>query len=138
MKTLSVRVKYQNESALKIARFLQTHVAVERVRYPGLETHPHHRRAGELFDGFGGMMSFELRGGVEQAERFMRNASLPINAPSLGGVETLFTRPATTSHSGMSGEDRRRLGISDGLIRLSVGIEATEDLIQDFDKALSA
>src|SRR5213594_1760920 len=89
MKTLAVRMKWQNESALKIARFLEGHSAVARVHYPGLESHPDHGRATRLFDGFGGMMSFELRGGVEAVELFMRKARLPIVAPSLGGVETL-------------------------------------------------
>lgn len=138
MKTLAVRVRYQNESAPKIARFLEDHPAVARVNYPGLESHPRHRRARELFDGFGGVLSFELKGGVEVAERFMHHTTLPIWAPSLGGVETLITRPATTSHSGMSPEDRQRLGISDSLIRLSVGIEATEEIIEDFGRALAA
>jgi cystathionine beta-lyase/cystathionine gamma-synthase len=82
------------------------------------------------------MMSFELRGGLEAAERFLGKVRLPIVAPSLGGVETLVTRPATTSHSGMAPEERRRLGILDGLIRLSVGLEATEDLQEDFSQAL--
>jgi cystathionine beta-lyase/cystathionine gamma-synthase len=138
MKTLAVRVRYQNESALKIARFLENHPAVARVNYPGLESHLRHGRARELFDGFGGMLSFELKGGVEATERFMRHTTLPISAPSLGGVETLITRPATTSHSGMSPGDRQRLGISDSLIRLSVGIEATEEIIEDFNHALEA
>jgi len=137
MKTLAVRVRYQNESALKIAEFLERHPAVGRVNYPGLESHPRHARARELFDGFGGMLSFELKGGVEAAVRFMRQATLPISAPSLGGVETLITRPATTSHSSMLPIDRQRLGISDSLIRLSVGIEATEEIIEDFDRALA-
>lgn len=136
MKTLAVRVGYQNQSALRIARFLEGHPAVARVNYPGLESHPRHQRARELFDGFSGMLSFELKGGVAAAERFMHNTTLPIVAPSLGGVETLITRPATTSHSGLSPEERRRLGISDSLIRVSVGIEATEDLIEDFQQAL--
>ena len=138
LKTLAVRVKYQNESALKIARFLEKHPAVQNVNYPGLENHPRHQRARDLFDGFSGMLSFELKGGVQAAERFMQNTTLPIIAPSLGGVEMLITRPATTSHSGMSPEDRQALGISDSLIRLSVGIEATEDIIEDFDQALRA
>jgi len=138
LKTLAVRVKYQNESALKIARFLENHPAVQNVNYPGLETHPRHERARDLFDGFSGMLSFELKGGLEAAERFIRNTTLPIIAPSLGGVEMLITRPATTSHSGMSPEDRQKLGISDSLIRVSVGIEATEDIIEDFDQALKA
>ncbi|HEY2380194.1 MAG TPA: PLP-dependent aspartate aminotransferase family protein [Terriglobia bacterium] len=136
MKTLAIRMKQHNESALKIAHFLAGHPAIEKVHYPGLESHPRHARARELFDGFSGMISFELKGGVDTAQRFMSRTKLPINAPSLGGVETLMTRPSRTSHSGMAPEDRRRLGISDKLIRLSVGIEATEDLIEDFRAAL--
>ena len=138
MKTLAVRVRYQNESALRIAKFLEGHPAVEKVNYPGLESHARHGRALDLFDGFGGMLSFEMKNGMEAAERFIQNTTLPIIAPSLGGVETLVTRPATTSHAGLSPEDRQRLGISEGLIRLSVGIEATEDIIEDFEQALKA
>jgi cystathionine beta-lyase/cystathionine gamma-synthase len=136
MKTLAVRMAYQNKSALDIARFLESHPAVAKVNYPGLESHPAHHRARELFQGFSGMLSFEVKGGVEAAEHFMQKTTLPIIAPSLGGIETLITRPATTSHSGMAPEERRRLGISDSLIRLSVGIESTEDLIDDFAQAL--
>jgi len=138
VKTLAVRVKCQNESALKIARFLKKHPEISKVNYPGLESHADHGRARSLFDGFGGMMSFELRGGVEAAELFMRKARLPIVAPSLGGVETLMTRPSRTSHSGMLVDERRRLGISDELIRFSVGIEAANDIITDLDQALKA
>ncbi len=136
MKTLAVRMKYHNESALKIAQFLKAHPAVTKVNYPGLESHPAHQRAKELFDGFSGMVSFELKGGVDAAEHFMQKITLPIVAPSLGGVETLITRPVTTSHASVSPEDLKKLGISDSLIRLSVGIEATEDLIEDFEQAL--
>jgi cystathionine beta-lyase/cystathionine gamma-synthase len=138
MKTLAVRVRYQNESALKIARFLEEHQAVEKVNYPGLEGHPGHQRSRELFDGFGGMLSFELKNGAETAELFIQSTTLPIIAPSLGGIETLITRPVTTSHSGLSPEERQRMGISEGLIRVSVGIEATEDIIEDFEQALKA
>jgi len=138
LKTLAVRVRYQNESAGKIARFLEGHSAVARVNYPGLESHPRYQRACELFDGFSGMLSFELKGGVGAAEHFLQKTTLATVAPSLGGVETLVTRPATTSHAGMSPEDRQRLGISDSLVRVSVGVEATEDLIEDFDHALHA
>ena len=138
MKTLAVRVRHQNESALRIARFLAEHPQVAQINYPGLESHPAHRRACELFNGFGGMLSFEMKDGVEAAQRFMQQAELPLLAPSLGGVETLLTRPATTSHSGMSPEERRRVGISDGLIRVSVGIEAAEDLVEDFEQAFQA
>jgi cystathionine beta-lyase/cystathionine gamma-synthase len=137
MKTLALRVRFQNESTLAIAQFLERHPAVESVNYAGLESHPRHFRARELFKGFGGVLSFELKGGVERADQFTKRLTLPIHAPSLGGVETLITRPATTSHSGMSREDRHRLGISDRLIRLAVGIEATEDLIQDLQQALA-
>lgn len=137
MKTLSLRVKYQNESTLKIARFLEDYPAVEKVNYPGLASHPRHKRALELFDGCGGVLSFAVRGGVGPAERFMSNLTLAINAPSLGGIETLITRPAKTSHSGLSQEERELMGISDGLIRLSVGIESTEDLIDDLKNAFA-
>ncbi len=138
LKTLAVRMRYHNESALQIARFLEGHPAVQRVNYPGLESHPAHQRATELFDGFSGMLSFELKGGVEAAERFMERIRIPFVAPSLGGVESLITRPAITSHSSLSPEQRRELGISDSLIRLSVGLEATADLIEDLDQALGA
>ena len=138
MKTLAVRVRYQNESALKIARFLEAHPKVRRVNYPGLESNPDHLRACELLDGFGGMLSFELEGGLAAADSFIDHVTLPISAPSLGGVESLITRPATTSHSGMTPEERARAGIAEGLIRFSVGLEATEDLIEDFTRALGA
>ncbi len=138
LKTLALRVRFQNHSALAIARFLAAHSAVARVNHPGLETHPQHRRARELFAGFGGMLSFELEGGTERAEQFLERITLPAVAPSLGGVESLLTRPATTSHAGLTREDRVRLGIGDNLIRMSVGIEATEDLIEDFERALAA
>jgi cystathionine beta-lyase/cystathionine gamma-synthase len=138
LKTLAVRMRYQNESALKIAKFLEENPAINKVNYPGLESHPRHQRARELFDGFSGMLSFEVKGGIQAAKRFIQNTTLPISAPSLGGVESLITRPAITSHSGMSPEDRRALGISDTLIRVSVGIEATKDIIEDFNQALNA
>jgi cystathionine beta-lyase/cystathionine gamma-synthase len=136
MKTLALRVRYQNDSALRLAEFLENHPRVSKVNYAGLESHAQHARARELFEGCGGVLSFEVVGGVSAAERVVERVRLPIVAPSLGGVETLITRPATTSHSGMSIADRARLGISDSLIRVSVGIEATEDLIADFEQAL--
>jgi cystathionine beta-lyase/cystathionine gamma-synthase len=136
MKTLAVRMRHQNESALRIARFLEQHAKVTAVYYPGLERHPHHLRACQLFDGFGGMLSFELAGGVAAAEAFFERITLAISAPSLGGVESLITRPATTSHAGMTREQRQIAGISDGLIRFSVGLEAAEDLIEDFEHGL--
>jgi len=138
MKTLALRVRYQNDSTLKIAAFLENHRAVEKVNFPGLEKHPQHARARDLFNGFGGMLSFELKGGVQTAKQFMKKTTLPVIAPSLGGVETLLTLPSETSHSGMRPEDRKALGISDGLVRMSVGIEGTEDIIEDFQSALQS
>jgi cystathionine beta-lyase/cystathionine gamma-synthase len=136
LKTLALRVRYQNDSALRIAQFLQAHAAVARVHYAGLTSHPRHARAKSLFAGFGGVLSFELKGPPHRADEFAGRVRIPALAPSLGGVHTLLTRPATTSHAGLSREDRQRLGISDGLLRLSVGIEATEDLVEDFTQAL--
>jgi len=136
IKTLAVRLRQQNASAMEIARFLESRPEVETVHYPGLASHPQHNRARELFDGFGGMLSFELQGGVELAERFIRNTTIPICAPSLGGVESLITRPVTTSHACLSLEECKQVGISESLIRLSVGLEATVDMLSDFDQAL--
>jgi len=137
LKTLVLRVRYQNDSTLRLARFLEAHPAVTAVHYAGLASHPRHERARRLFAGFGGVLSFELQGGAARADEFASRVRIPAVAPSLGGVHTLLTRPATTSHSGLTREDRLRLGISDGLLRLSVGIESTEDLIEDFTQALA-
>jgi cystathionine beta-lyase/cystathionine gamma-synthase len=137
IKTLALRVKYQNEIAMKIAKYLSRHEYVTKVNYPGLDEHPQHQRASELFNGFGGVLSFELEGGKQVAEEFLNSVTVPIGAPSLGGVETLITIPATTSHSGMSPQDRQKLGITDGLIRLSLGVENPEDIIDDFERAFT-
>jgi len=138
LKTLAVRVKHQNTSAQHIAEFLENHPKVEHVNHPGLKSHPRHDTAQKYLDGFGGMLSFEIKGGVEPAKKFMEKTHLPIIAPSLGGIETLLTRPAATSHSGMSPEERAKMGIADSLIRVSVGIESTEDIIADFQQALES
>ncbi len=138
MKTLAVRMRHQNESAFRIAAFLDGHPSVERVNYPGLESHPCHERAKKYLDGFSGMISFELKGDAAAADKFIKSTTLPISAPSLGGVESLITRPVTTSHAGLSKEDLKRLGISERLVRFSVGLESTEELIEDFDRALRA
>src|SRR5262245_5848303 len=138
MKTLGVRVRHQNESGLRVARFLEEHPAVSRVNYPGLESFPSHSRARKLFDGFGSTLSFDLAGGAAAADRFMATAKLPIVAPSMGGVDSLMMRPAAISHAGLSAEERASLGIADGLVRLSVGLESIEDLIEDLDQALQA
>lgn len=137
MKTLALRVRRQNENAMRLATALDAHEAVARVYHPGLASHPAHARAARLFDGMGGMLSLELKGGVGATERFMKALKIPALAPSLGGVETLVTRPALTSHSAVPPEERRALGITDSLVRVSVGIEAGEDLVEDFGQALA-
>ncbi|HEX8110061.1 MAG TPA: aminotransferase class I/II-fold pyridoxal phosphate-dependent enzyme [Kofleriaceae bacterium] len=136
LKTLAVRVRYQCQSALEIASFLARHPRVVQVHYPGLERHPDHARARQWLAGTGGMLSFELDGGAAAADQLFGRLTHPLSAPSLGGPETLITRPATTSHAGLAPEVRRRQGITDGLIRLSVGLESTQDLIDDFAAAL--
>lgn len=137
LKTLAVRVRHQNASALRIATFLSEHSAVKHVNYPGLPSHEQHERAAELFTGFGGMISFEIKGGAESADRMFERLRIPALAVSLGGVESLIIRPAAAIHPNLSAEQRDASGISDGLIRLSVGLEATDDLIADFEQALA-
>ncbi len=136
LKTAALRVRHQNASALAIARYLAAHPKVAKVHYPGLDSHPQHARAKALMTGFGGCLSFELKGDASYADAVMARLTLAISAPSLGGTETLITRPATTSHAGVPPEVRRRLGITDTLVRLTVGLEAPEDLIADFAQAL--
>jgi cystathionine gamma-synthase/cystathionine gamma-lyase/cystathionine beta-lyase len=137
IKTLALRVRAQNENAMALAGFLAGHPEVTAVNYAGLASHPDHAHAAELLSGFGGMLSLRLRGGEAAAEALLDAVRLPFSAPSLGGVETLITRPAITSHAGMRPEDRERIGITADLIRVSCGIEGTQDLINDFDQALA-
>lgn len=142
LKTLGVRVRQQCATALAVARALHEHPRVRRVCYPGLPSHPGHARAQAiLHGGFGAMLSFELHpegdDEVATAERFVSRLRLAIDAPSLGGPETLVTRPAVTSHSGLDPAVRRGLGIGDGLVRMSVGLEDADDLVADLQQALS-
>lgn len=136
MKTLTVRLRAQCDSAMKIASFLEGHERVNYVHYPGLPSHAQHARAVELFNGFGGMISFELHGGAQAADAFMERAQLPLLAVSLGGVDSLMVRPAAGVHVNVDPKDRIAAGISDGLIRLSVGLEDVDDLIADMTQAL--
>lgn len=136
LKTLGIRVKTQNRNALALARHLQDHPRVTTVYYPGLETHPGFDIARRQMRGFGGMLSFELDEKQIQPDRFARKLQLITPALSLGGVETIICAPALTSHVKVSAEDRREMGISDGLFRLSVGIEDVDDLVADVDRAL--
>jgi cystathionine beta-lyase/cystathionine gamma-synthase len=136
MKTLGLRMERQNFNSLEVAKFLDGHPRVAKVNHPGLESSGSYDRANELLDGTSGMVSFEIDGSVEDANLFMSHLDLFINTASLGGVESLVTRPVQTSHSGMTPEERMAAGIRDELIRLSIGIEDAEDLIGDLGQAL--
>jgi cystathionine beta-lyase/cystathionine gamma-synthase len=137
LKTLALRVRACNDNAAVLAHFLSEHPTVAAVNYPGLRSHPDHAHAAQLLAGFGGMLSIRLAGGRDAAESLLEALRIPYVAPSLGGVETLITRPAATSHAGMNREDRERIGITDDLIRVSCGVEACDDLIADFAQALA-
>lgn len=132
LKTLHVRMQRHNENALALATHLRKDERISDVLYPGLES-SQNSFARSLFSGFGGMLSFTLKG---QVDTFLSSLQIPMNAPSLGGVESLITCPARTSHAGLSPEDRLKMGVSDGLLRFSVGIEDIGDLIADVDQAL--
>lgn len=138
MKTLAVRVGRQNANAQRLARMLAEHPRVCAVNYPGLAASPWHSRARALFDGFGGMLSFEPDTSSEGVDALLKALKIPLLAPSLGGVESLVTLPAKTSHAGLSTSQRDAMGLSDRLIRVSVGIEHIEDLIIDFEQALAS
>jgi cystathionine gamma-synthase len=138
MKTLHLRVARQNESALAIARWLRDAPGVAEVNYPGLESHPGHQVAGTQMEGFGGILSFALEGGMEAVERFLPALRFAHMAANLGAVETVAGTPATTSHVECTLEERKALGIPEGLIRYSVGIEDPEDLMADLEGALRA
>lgn len=137
MKTLPLRIRRQNESALRIAQWLQSHPAVEAVNYPGLETHPHHDIARRQMRGFGGVLSFTLRGGFAAVKQVLPKLRLAHRAANLGAVETIAGPPATTSHVECSVQEREAMGIPEGLIRYSTGIEDVEDLIFDLSQAMA-
>ena len=136
--TLPVRMEKHQENAMKIAGFLEEHAGVEKVIYPGLESHPQFELAKKQMSGFGGILAFYLKGGMAEARRFLENVQLFTLAESLGGTESLVEHPAIMTHASLTGESREALGISDTLIRLSVGIEDAEDLIEDLEQALEA
>jgi methionine-gamma-lyase len=137
LKTLSIRVERAQQNAMKIAEWLEKHPKVEWIKYPGLKSHPQYEIGKKQMDGFGSMISFGLKGGLEAGRTLMNNVNLAILAVSLGGVETLIEHPASMTHSKVSQEDKRKAGISDGLVRYAVGIEDVEDLIADLDQALA-
>jgi cystathionine beta-lyase/cystathionine gamma-synthase len=135
MKTLALRMERHNENGQKIAEYLQSHPKVERVYYPGLSAHPQHSLAKRQMRGFGGVLSFELKGDLNRAVRFVDSLKLALIGASLGGTETLISQPSTVSHYFMNPEERRKAGIADSLIRLSLGIEDADDVISDLAQA---
>ena len=137
LKTLGIRIDRAQASAIKIADFLESHPKVEWVKYPGLKSHPQHELSKQQMDGPGSMISFELKGGLDSGKRMMDGVELILLAVSLGGVESLIQHPASMTHSKISHEKKLQAGITDGLVRLSVGIENVEDIISDLEQALA-
>lgn len=137
LKTLAVRMQAHERNAFAVARFLDDHARVDETIYPGLPSHPQHALAARQMHGFGGMVSFRIRGGLPAAERFLERLEVFTLAESLGGVESLVEHPAIMTHASVPPEQRAALGIGDSLIRLSVGIESDADLIRDLDDALA-
>jgi len=137
LKTLSIRMEKAEENAMKVAEYLEAHPKVEWVLYPGLKSHPQHELAKKQMSGFSSMISFGLKGGLDAGKVVMDNVHLAALAVSLGGVESLIQHPASMTHASMSKEAREQAGISDGLVRFSVGIENVEDIIEDLDQAMA-
>ena len=135
-KTLSLRIERQSENAQVVAEFLEKHSKVQQVRYPGLESFPQHALAKEQASGFGAMLWFEVEGGVKAGKKLMDSVKLCTLAENLGSVETLITHPVTMTHAVMAPAERLRVGITDGLVRLSVGLEDVEDVVADLREAL--
>jgi cystathionine gamma-lyase len=138
LKTLHVRMERHAQNAMKVAQYLASHPKVQKVTYPGLESHPQHALARKQMKGFGGMLTFDIKGGLEAARTFLKTVKVFACAESLGGVESLIEHPAIMTHASIPKETREKLGIADGFIRLSVGIEDGQDLIDDLAQALDA
>ena len=138
VKTLALRMKQHNESGLKIAKWLEQHPRVKQVIYPGLESHPQHALAVKQMQGFTGMISIFLDGDIDSARRFLEAVEIFALAESLGGVESLIEHPAIMTHASIPAENRQKLGIHDNFVRISVGIEDSDDLIADLEQALAA
>jgi cystathionine beta-lyase/cystathionine gamma-synthase len=136
IETLAVRMERHEKNAIKVAEYLESHPAVNRVFYPGLDSHPGNKIARKQMKGFSGMVSFELKGGIEAVTSFLRKIKVITLAESLGGVGSLAEHPTTMSHASMPEEMREKVGITEGLVRLSVGLENIDDIIEDLDKAL--
>ncbi|HXY32023.1 MAG TPA: PLP-dependent transferase, partial [Gemmatimonadaceae bacterium] len=137
LKTLEVRVQRQNENAQRLAEWCASRPEFSAVHYPGLPTHPDHEIARTMMDGFGGMLSVELAGGASAAEQFLRRLHLFAHAPSFGGCDSVVTEPRFSSHEHLSAAERRAVGVPDGFVRLSVGVENADDLIADVEQAVT-
>jgi len=138
MKTMAIRVRQQNATAMVLSEFLSNHRRVAKVHYPGLKTHPQHQLAKKQMKGFGGMLSFEIRGTTKDAMKFTESLKVATLAASLGGVETLVSQPYNMTHTQLSAKERALTGIPETLVRVSVGIEDADDLMEDFKRALAA
>ncbi|MBM4451674.1 MAG: cystathionine gamma-synthase, partial [Chloroflexi bacterium] len=138
IQTLPIRMERHQENAFAIAQYLQLHKAVSKVYYPGLKSHPGYETARKQMKGFGGMVSFEIKGGVKAVNAFLKRIKMFELAESLGGASSLAEHPATMSHASMPPEYRAKIGITDNLVRLSVGLEHADDLIEDLSQALGA
>jgi len=138
LKTLAVRMKQHESNAKRIAEFLSGHPKVESVLYPGLTSHPQHDLARAQMDGFGAIVTFRLPGGRDQVRKLIQTLKLFLFAESLGGVESLICHPATMSHGTLTHDERQRIGITDGTLRLSIGIEDPDDLVEDLNQGLHA
>ena len=136
LKTFPLRMRHFNESAQKVAEFLEAHPSVEQVWYPGLPSHPDHDIATSLMDGFGGMVSFTVKGDCAKTSAFIDSLELPRLGPTFGGPESMIGQPALVSYYDLSPEERAEIGIADNLVRLCLGLEDTEDIINDLDQAL--
>ncbi|MBA3522688.1 MAG: PLP-dependent transferase [Gemmatimonadales bacterium] len=136
LRTLALRMERHNANGLAVARWAEEQPGITRVHYPGLPSHPEHAHAQEVLNGFGGMVGLEIKGGVKVAERLLKRLKLITHAPSLAGVESLVSEPRLTSHAGMTAEARAAIGIPDGFIRLSCGVEDVEDIIGDLEQGL--
>jgi len=135
IKTLAIRMEKHNDNAIKIATYFESHSRVKKVNYPGLKNHPQYELARRQMSGFSSVLSFEIDGGIREVKRFLENLKIFSIAESLGGVESLIEHPATMTHAYLSKDEREKIGITDSLIRVSVGLENVDDLIEDLDNA---
>jgi cystathionine beta-lyase/cystathionine gamma-synthase len=136
MRTLALRMERHNSNGMAVAQWAEQHAGVSKVHYPGLPSHPDHAHAKTVLAGFGGMVGLELKGGAKAAERMLKRLKLVTHAPSLAGVETLVSEPRLTSHKGIGTDGRTKIGIPDGFLRLSCGIEDAADIIGDLEQGL--